>query len=130
MKSSLWVTSAGVARNDGGGVWGGRNNCSANRRKSINEPNGASNEGFPSGSMVKNLSATQEMRVRYWGLENPLEEEGMATHSSILAWRIPWTEEPWWAKSQTQLSAHTHKHTHTHTHTHTLLPGGRSREGR
>ena len=36
---------------------------------------------------------TQEMRVRSLGQEDPLEEE-MATHSSILAWRIPWTEEP------------------------------------
>ena len=36
---------------------------------------------------------TQEMKVRSLGQEDPLEEE-MATHSSILAWRIPWTEEP------------------------------------
>ena len=42
---------------------------------------------------VKNLLAMQETRVRSLGLEDPLEE-GMATHSSILAWRIPWTEEP------------------------------------
>ena len=35
----------------------------------------------------------QEMRVRSLGWEDPVEE-GMATHSSILAWRIPWTEEP------------------------------------
>ena len=35
----------------------------------------------------------QEMQVRSWGQEDPLEKE-MATHSSILAWRIPWTEEP------------------------------------
>ena len=35
----------------------------------------------------------QEMRVLFLGQEDPLEE-GMATHSSILAWRIPWTEEP------------------------------------
>ena len=42
---------------------------------------------------VKNLSAWQETRVRSLGLEDPLEKE-MATHSSILAWRIPWTEEP------------------------------------
>ena len=43
---------------------------------------------------VKNLvQETQETRVRSLGLEDPLEE-GMATHSSILAWRIPWTEEP------------------------------------
>ena len=42
--------------------------------------------------MVKNLPAMQESRVRSLGQENPLEK-GMATHSSILAWRIPWTEE-------------------------------------
>ena len=49
--------------------------------------------GFPSGSAVKNLPATQETWVRSLGLEDSLKE-GMATHSSILAWRIPWTEEP------------------------------------
>ena len=46
--------------------------------------------------MVKNPPAsaeTQEMQVPSLGREDPLEEE-MATHSSILAWRIPWTEEP------------------------------------
>jgi len=45
---------------------------------------------------VKNLPAwqeTEEMQVRSLGQGDPLEEE-MATHSSILAWRIPWTEEP------------------------------------
>ena len=43
--------------------------------------------------MVKNLPAMQETRVRFLGLEDPLEN-GMAAHSSILAWRVPWTEEP------------------------------------
>ena len=46
--------------------------------------------------MVKNPPAVQEIQemwVRSLGLENTLEK-GMATHSSILAWRIPWTEEP------------------------------------
>ena len=42
---------------------------------------------------VKNLPAMQETWVRSLGQKNPMEEE-MATHSSILAWRIPWTEEP------------------------------------
>ena len=42
---------------------------------------------------VKNLPAVQETQVRSLGWEDPLEK-GMATHSSILAWRIPWTEEP------------------------------------
>ena len=43
--------------------------------------------------MVKNLSTKQETRVQSLGQEDPLEKE-MATHSSILAQRIPWTEEP------------------------------------
>ena len=43
--------------------------------------------------MVKNLPAMQETRVQSLGYEDPLDE-GMATHSSILAWRIPGTEEP------------------------------------
>ena len=43
--------------------------------------------------MVKNLSAMQETQVQSVGQEDLLEK-GMATHSSILAWRIPWTEEP------------------------------------
>ena len=42
---------------------------------------------------VKNLPAIPEMQVRSLGWEGPLEE-GMASHSSITAWRIPWTEEP------------------------------------
>ena len=42
---------------------------------------------------VKDLPAMPESWVRSLGQEDPLEE-GMATHSSILAWRIPWTEEP------------------------------------
>ena len=52
--------------------------------------------GFPGGSVVKNPPAMQELqetKVGSLGWEDPLEE-GMATHSSILAWRIPWTEEP------------------------------------
>ena len=43
--------------------------------------------------MVKNLLAMQETQVQSPGQEDPLEK-GMATHSSILAWRIPWTKEP------------------------------------
>ena len=41
--------------------------------------------------MVKNLPAIQETKVRGW--EDPLEK-GMATHSTVLAWTVPWTEEP------------------------------------
>ena len=43
--------------------------------------------------MVKNLPAMQETWVRSLGQEDPLEK-GMATHTSILAWKIPWTGEP------------------------------------
>ena len=55
------------------------------------------------------MQETQEMQVRSLGWEDPLEKE-MATHSSILAWRIPWTEEPgglhspWGHKELKQLS--------------------------
>ena len=52
--------------------------------------------GFPGGSVVKNppaMQETQEMQVWSWSREDPLEE-GTATHSSILARKIPWAEEP------------------------------------
>ena len=49
--------------------------------------------GFPGGSMIKNMPAMQETWVQSLGGKDPLEE-GLATHSSILSWRIPWTEEP------------------------------------
>ena len=48
---------------------------------------------FPRAQIVKNLPPMQETQVPSLGQEDPLEK-GMATHSSILAWRIPWTEEP------------------------------------
>ena len=47
---------------------------------------------LPSDS-IKNLPAVQEMRVPSLGQEDPLEE-GVVTHTSVLAWKIPWTEEP------------------------------------
>ena len=43
--------------------------------------------------MVKNPPAMQETCIQFLGWDDPLKE-GMATHSSILAWRIPWAEEP------------------------------------
>ena len=49
--------------------------------------------GFPSGSAVKNPPAMKESQFESLGWEDPLEE-GMATHSSTLAWRVPCTEEP------------------------------------
>ena len=68
------------------------------------------------------MQEVQEIWVRSLGWEDTLEYE-MATHSSILAWNIPWTEElvgysPWGCKEldmTEQLSTHTHTHTHTHT---------------
>ena len=53
-------------------------------------------KGYPSGLVVKNppaIQKTQETQVRSLGWEYPLEEE-LATYSSVLAWRITWTEEP------------------------------------
>ena len=53
-------------------------------------------KGIPGGSAIKNPPAMQEMKeihVQTLGWDDPLKE-GTATHSSILAWRIPWTEEP------------------------------------
>ena len=58
---------------------------------------------------IKNLPAMRETLVRYLGWEDPLEE-GMATHSSILAWKIPIDRGAWWAtvhgaaESRTRLS--------------------------
>ena len=49
--------------------------------------------GFPDGSDSKNPPAMQETQVQPLGLKDPLEK-GLATHSSIPAWRIPWTEDP------------------------------------
>ena len=50
-------------------------------------------EGFPGGSAIKNLPVMWEMPVPSLGWEGPLEKE-LATHCRILAWEIPWTEEP------------------------------------
>ena len=66
--------------------------------------------------LVKNLPVMQETRVWSLGWEDPLEKE-MATHSSTLAWRIPWTEEPgrpqsMGSQSQTLLCDYVHAHVH------------------
>ena len=53
---------------------------------------GSSSRASLVAQIVKNLPAMQETQVRSGGLEDPLKK-GMATHSIILAWRIPWTEE-------------------------------------
>ena len=70
--------------------------------------------GFPSGSVVKNLPVNAENKHLTLGRQDPLETE-MATHSCILVWRIPWTEEGGrlqsmgFQKSQTRLSKKTNK---------------------
>ena len=69
--------------------------------------------------MVKNPPAMQETRVQSLGWDDPLEK-GLATLSSILAWRIPWTEEPGGLQSMgSQRVGHTEQLSLSHTHTHT-----------
>ena len=68
--------------------------------------------------MIKNPRVRQETWVQSLGWEDPLK--GMDTHSSILAWRIPWTEDlagysPWSCK-ELDMTEHAHVHTHTNTH--------------
>ena len=69
-------------------------------------------DGLPNGSVLKHLPASAGDASRSLGWEDPLEEE-MTTHSSILAWEIPWTEEHGGLqsmqsqKSQTQISNYT-----------------------
>ena len=55
--------------------------------------------------MVKNLPAMQETQVQFLGWEDPLEKQ-MAIHSSILAWGIPWTEEPGWLQTVVRRVGH------------------------
>ena len=68
--------------------------------------------GFLSDSVVKNPPAMQETRVLSLGREDALKQE-METHSSILVWEIPWTEEPGRLEP---MASHRVGHTHTHTH--------------
>ena len=77
-------------------------------------------QGFLGGSEVKNLPAMQETQVRSLDWENPLEKE-MATHSSILARRIFWTEEPGGLQSMGSQKSWIQLHLLTHTHTHWTL---------
>ena len=79
-------------------------------------------KGFHGDSVVKNLPAKQETWIQSLGWEDLLEK-GMATHSSILAWRIPWTGKPGGLQSMGLQSvgcnwAHPRVCTHTQTHTH------------
>ena len=77
--------------------------------------------GFPSGSAVKDPPAvqkTQDTWVQSLGREDPLEEK-RTTHSSILAWKITWTEEPGGLQSMGLWRVGHNWPTHTYTHTHT-----------
>ena len=69
---------------------------------------------FPGASLgaqrVKNPPAMQNTLVRFLGLEDPLEE-AMATHSSILAWRIPLDRGAWWATVHMAAKSQTRQHT-------------------
>ena len=71
------------------------------------------------------MQETQETRVQSLGQEDPLKKE-LATHSSILVWKIPWTKEPGQVTAhggnkeldtaeRARLCTHTESHTHTHT---------------
>ena len=76
------------------------------------------------------MQEMQEIWMWFLGWEDPLEEE-IATHSSILAWNISWTEEPgelhgisksWtWLSTRACMCTHTHIHTHTHTDVYILI---------
>jgi len=74
---------------------------------------------------VKNLPAKQETQVWSLGWEDPLEK-GMATHSSILAWRIPWTKEPGRPQSMGSQRVRHNWATNTHTHQEHVYQGGPS----
>ena len=63
--------------------------------------------GFPGDSVVKNPPVQQEMWIQSLVWEDPLEKE-MATYSSILAWEIPWTEEPGGLESTGSQKSRTH----------------------
>ena len=78
--------------------------------------NGGAAASFPGSSVVKNLPANVEDSGLTLVLEDPLEEE-MATHSSILAWEIPWTEEPGRLQSRGCKESDTTKCLSIHTHT-------------
>ena len=73
--------------------------------------------GFPGAQTVKNLPAIQETWVQSLGQADPLEK-GKATHSSILVWRIPWTEEPGGLQSMGSQRVRHKLATNIHTHTH------------
>ena len=87
-------------RVSGGGGWGASSSTSPSISRCLStwslQCSGLKALNFLQGCqgfLVKNLPAMQETQVRSLGWEDPLEK-GMATHSSILAWKFPWTQEP------------------------------------
>ena len=76
-----------------GGAWWAAVYGVAQSRTRLKRLSSSKIYNFPGGSKVKNLPAMQKTWVQSLGWEDPLEE-GMATHTSILAWKIPRTEEP------------------------------------
>ena len=80
---------------------------------------------WASGKETAASAGDTETGVQSLGREDPLEE-GTATHSSILAWRVSWTEEPGgygpWGRKESDTAEYVY--THTHTHTYTSLCGG------
>ena len=77
----------------GGAWWTAVYGVTLSRTRLKHLSSSSSSRDFPSGSEVKNLLTVQETQVQSLCLEDPLEKE-MATHSSVLAWRIPGTAEP------------------------------------
>ena len=78
--------------------------------------------GFATGSVVKNLAAMQEIQIQSLGQEDPLEEN-MANQCSILAWKIPWTEEPGspWGCKESNTSEVTEQYIHTYIYTYIYI---------
>ena len=72
-------------------------------------------QASPVAQLVKNLPAIQETQFQFLGWEDPLEK-GTATHSSTLAWRILWAEEPGKLLSMEPQESDTTEHKHTNTH--------------
>ena len=86
------ATIHGIAESDMTGQLN-NNKCPTIRDKWSNYNPSIQTKGSPRGSVVKSVPAKQEVQVWSLGQEDPLEKE-MASHSTILAWKIPWSEEP------------------------------------
>ena len=84
--SACWKNAEGTLGHAGSGAQGSTSRWDLKVGKSTRRASLAA-------QMVKNLPAMQETQVRFQGWEDALEK-GVVTHSSILSWRIPWTEEP------------------------------------